>query len=302
MNAWLAELGRQLAGRWVALVVAPGALYVTAATVAALLGQGRALDLGTLHARLDAAAAQPASARGGTVLLVLVGFLAASAAAGLTAGAAGLLIQRLWSAAGRAPVLRRLAAERRRRWDAAAVAVTAASRDLARRPEDREVRARLRRAIAARDAICLVPATRPTWIGDRLNATDARVHDAYRLDLAAAWPRLWLVLPDAAREEIGVAQAGCAAAARVGGWGLLYAPLALFWWPAGLLTTATLLVARYRARQAVGVYADLVEAAVDLYGRDLMTALGIECELRLTPQAGAEATSLLRKDLTDRLS
>jgi hypothetical protein len=284
------------------MVVAPGTLYVTAATLAALLGQRGALDLGTLRAHLDAAAAQPATARGGTVLLVLTGFLAASAAAGLAAGAVGQLTQRVWTASGQAPVLRCLASARQRRWRTADAAVAAARRDLARQPEDPTVRARLRRAIAVRDAICLVPATRPTWVGDRLNATDTRVHDAYRLDLEATWPRLWLVLPDPARQEIAAAQAGCAAAARLGGWGLLYAPLAVFWWPAAMLAAATLLAARYRARQAVSVYANLVEAAVDLYARDVLTRLGVDCEQRVTPQAGAEATSLLRKDLSDRLS
>ena len=68
-----------------------------------------------------------------------------------------------------------------------------------------------------------------------------------------------------------------------------------FWWPAVVPGLVILLVARQRIRRAVGVYADLVEAAVDLYARDLATQLGLDAAERMTPQRGEEITNLLLK-------
>lgn len=299
MTSLLAELGRQLTSRWAALLVLPGALYVTAVTLAVLLGHADALDVAAVRAWLDSVAAAPASDSPGTVLIALAGFLAASAAAGLTAGAGGLLVGRLWAATGREPVLRRIAAARTTRWDAADRAARAAESAFARSPADQDTRSALRSAIARRSAICPVRAERPTWVGDRLHAVESRVHRHYHLDLTAVWPRLWLVLPDAVRAELTAAQTTCAAAARLGGWGLLYLVLAFFWWPAAPVAVVVLLTARHQARTAVSTYADLVESAVDVHGRDLVVRLGVDCPPRLSREAGEEATSLLRKDLTD---
>ncbi|MEV7373368.1 hypothetical protein AB0O51_21170 [Streptomyces sp. NPDC090301] len=53
----------------------------------------------------------------------------------------------------------------------------------------------------ARNQIALTRPARPTWMGDRLIAADARGHRTYRIDLVSAWPRLWLLLPDTAHAE-----------------------------------------------------------------------------------------------------
>ncbi|MGW6295690.1 hypothetical protein ACWGAD_23675, partial [Streptomyces sp. NPDC055058] len=177
--------------------------------------------------------------------------------------------------------------------------VRAALREFTRAGAAPREAAALRAAILRRDAICTEPAARATWIGDRLHAVDQRVHDTYHLDLTAAWPRLWLMLPDGARAELAGARAGVAAAAHLTAWGLLYVPLALLWWPAAVLAAGVLLTGRRRARAAVAVQADLIEAAVDLYGREMVLLLGVDCPGRLTREAGDAATSLLRKDCTD---
>ncbi|MFF7145675.1 hypothetical protein [Streptomyces sp. SID2888] len=299
MSAVLAELGRQLAGRWAALLLLPGALYMCTATVAVLLGQGDALGFGRLGGWLDSVAAAPASGRFGTVLIAAAGFTAASAAAGAAASGAAQLVERVWWASGEEPLLRLLTARRSRAWERAEEDVRAALREFtASGGAPRQARA-LRAAIVRRDAICPEPASRPTWVGDRMYAVDQRVHEGYHLDLTAAWPRLWLVMPDAARAELVAARTGCGAAARLAGWGLLYVPLAALWWPAAVLAAGVLVAARHRARLAAAVQADLVEAAVDLYGRELVVRLGIDCPGRLTPEAGDAANSLLRKDRTD---
>jgi hypothetical protein len=300
VSAVLAELGRQLAGRWAALLLLPGALYVSALTAAVVLGQRHALDPRPLTDWLDSVAGAPASGRAGTVLIAAAGFTAASAAAGLAASAAARLVERVWWASGRERLLRPFAERRAERWRRAQEKVAAArSAFFAVGGAEGPAADALRAAIVRRDAICPVPASRPTWIGDRLYAVDTRVHTAYHLDLTAVWPRLWLLVPDQVRSELTEARAGCGAAATLTGWGLLCLPLSAAWWPAAVLGAGLLATARHRARLAVGAQADLVEAAVDLYGRDLARQLGIDCAERLTRQAGGAVTSLLRKDLDD---
>ena len=45
MTEFLAEAGKQLAGRWAALLALPAVLFVAAVTVAATLGQAHSLDV-----------------------------------------------------------------------------------------------------------------------------------------------------------------------------------------------------------------------------------------------------------------
>ncbi|MFC7643160.1 hypothetical protein ACFQX6_21680 [Streptosporangium lutulentum] len=151
-------------------------------------------------------------------------------------------------------------------------------------------------AIAARDAIGLVPPRRPTWIGDRLRAADQRVHTAYDLDLTGAWPRLWLLVPDAARTELIVARDAYVAAARLVGWALLYLLVAWWWWPALPVALALAVTGWIRARDTVVVLADLIEAIVDLYGRDLATQLGVPASGPLSRETGLAISTTLRKD------
>lgn len=299
MTTVLAELGRQLAGRWAALLVLPGALYVAAVTAAAVLGHAHAVDLAAAARWLDGVAAAPAGGRLGSVLIAAAAVTAASAGAGLAASAVAEAVERVWWAAGGAPVLRRLAARRARRWERAERRVRDALREFTRSGGAAAEAAALRAAILRRDAVSPVPAARPTWVGDRMHAVDERVHERYGLDLTAAWPRLWLLLPEEVRAELAGARARVASAARLTAWGLLYAPVAAVWWPAAVPAAGALVTARHRARAAVAVQAELVEAAVDLYGRELVLALGVDCPERLTREAGAAATSLLRKDVTD---
>ncbi|NES27178.1 hypothetical protein GCE86_14125 [Micromonospora terminaliae] len=296
MNAFLAELGRQLVTRWTAALLLPGALFAAAVVLAEVLGQRHAVDRWALAAWWDGLAAGPAGGPGAGLLLGAAAFLLGAAAAGLVAQSVGVLVSWTWSLAGAGPVVGALTARRRRRWERADAAVLAAERALLADAGDPALRDRTRRAVARRVAVCLVEPARPTWVGDRLHATDVRVHRGYGIDLASGWPRLWLLLPDEARGELAAAQERCGAAARLTGWGLLYAALGAFWWPALVVGLVALPTARYRARLAVAVYADLAEAAVDLYGRDLALQLGLPCPDRLTREIGEQITAIVRKD------
>jgi hypothetical protein len=152
--------------------------------------------------------------------------------------------------------------------------------------------------VAACTRICLVEADRPTWIGDRLRAADERIHHTYRLDVSAAWPRLWLLIPETARTELTAAHDSYTAAARLAGWGLLYLAVGAWWWPALVIAAATEITAWIRARAATTVLADLVETTVDLYGAELARQLGITCPSLLTPDIAHAITIAVRKDDT----
>lgn len=51
-----------------------------------------------------------------------------------------------------------------------------------------------------------------------------------------------------------------------------------------------------RGRTAGAAFAELVESAADIHGRELAESLGITCSGPLTPEIGAAVTKKLRKD------
>jgi hypothetical protein len=291
MTGLLAEFGKKLAEKWVTLLVLPGLIYLTCIAMALTLRQRHALDLGLLRDSANQIARQPASTSPGVIGLATAGTLAAAAAAALAAAALGQLIERLWDT----PRPRKLTDRRRRRWEAANKRVwqqtTAAVRAQAEGDHVKD-------AIARRNAISLTRPERPTWIGDRFRSTDQRILNAYDLDLAGIWPRLWLIIPDSVRTELTTARDRHTSAARLTGWAFLYLPLTWWWWPAFPISTAAAAVAWIRARQTAAALADLIEATVDLYSRDLADRLGISSsDGPLTRQTGLEITTALRKDL-----
>jgi hypothetical protein len=106
----------------------------------------------------------------------------------------------------------------------------------------------------------------PTRLGNILRAAETSPTDKYGLDAIAVWPRLWLVLPDATRQELTTARAALDAAVAAAIWGLLFCafavwtPLAL---PLGLLVTAVAVAVWAPPRAEI--LADLVESAYDLH-------------------------------------
>ena len=121
------------------------------------------------------------------------------------------------------------------------------------------------KAMARADRICLVEADRPTWIGDRLRACHVRIDRAYGLDLNAAWPRLWLIVPDTVRTELGAARDAFSSAARLTAWAILYLILGIWWWPAIPIALITGTTAIIKAHLATDNLADLIESTVDLH-------------------------------------
>ncbi|MEE4540581.1 hypothetical protein V2S66_01190 [Streptomyces sp. V4-01] len=301
MQSFFQELGRKLAEQWVSLLVLPGLLFVAAACAASGLGQRRALDCDRgahLASRWTAHLARlPVSSR----LVVAVVLLLAAAGLGLVVRALAGATRRLWLGAWPWPLAaagRRLTARRQRRWHHEADrrrewerSSPHASRSVEEQHRIDASAARLNRLSPARPA-------RPTWMGDRIQAVEQVALHRSGLDLSFAWPRLWLVLPDGVRAEIGAAYAAFARATTVGSWAWPYLALGAVWWPAALIGAGVGMTGWAAARTAVADLAALSEAAVDLHARTLAQALGVgrpEAVGPVTLAEGEAITALVRK-------
>ncbi|BCJ75765.1 hypothetical protein CS0771_53090 [Catellatospora sp. IY07-71] len=287
----LGEVGKRLLDQWLTALMLPGLLFVAAAVAATHLRHAAALDLGKLAAWVTAQVTTSAAGTdSGRVLLAVGGALLGAAGAGLCVAVLGRCAAYLWTWPGTRTPLRLATAARLRRWERAGDRVTAAM--------DHAVATGavgLAAALAARDRISLVEPTHPTWIGDRLAAPAVRVQANYGLDLAVAWPRLWLLLQDTARTEVSAAHGAYTAASRLAGWAVLYAALGLLWWPGVPIAAVLAATAWVQARQAAATLADLTEAVVDLHGADLAEQLRLGCDGVLRPEVGRAVTELLRK-------
>ncbi|MEU0666710.1 hypothetical protein ABZ508_13200 [Streptomyces lavendulocolor] len=312
MNAFLAELGKKLAERWVSLLVVPGALFVALAATGSALGHRHALDRRLLGRAVEELAThydrRPVSA-----VLLFVAVLAAAAVVGLLARALGTVVERAWLISGPAWLTGRLVRRRQDRWTiaasrAAAGRAAAAEQAPAGRAAAAEQAASGRAAAAEqaaadraalaeeRNAIALTRPARATWIGDRLRGVGVRVHAQYGLDFPFAWPRLWTLLPEACRNDLIAAREALACAATQSGWGLLYLCLGLVWWPAAAAGAALMLLGWRRGREAAANLADLTEATVDLYAADLALLLGVDLPSgHVTPAVGRQLSERFRK-------
>ncbi len=188
-------------------------------------------------------------------------------------------------------------ARRQRRWDAA----RAEYEDLrllerAPRPADRPRPRERHRAAHRCERISVERPERPTWSGDRIHATAVRLDRDAHINLLILWPHLWLVLPEEIRGEIGRARGALTRAAVLGGWALLYLPLAWWWWPAAPLAVALMITSARRLRAASDTYATLLEASVRLHLADLADKLRIE-EQSTGPPLGSAVMRRLRSPL-----
>jgi hypothetical protein len=306
MNPLLATLGGKLTERWLNLLVLPGALFLAAAAAGTTLGHRHWNDVDRLRASLDDLAARPALDRTGSAALVVALVLLAAAAASLAAQFLGGAIERHWLRFGRDPLSRALTARRARRWRALEARLDEAVGLAQRLPAvpggavtiPSGQLARIQALAEARDRVALREPVRPTWYGDRMQAAADRVEAAYGVDLAVLWPRLWLILPEPAVRQIQSAHDSFATAARLAAWAVGYALLSCWWWPAALAALACAAVARSRARTALDSLAGLIEASVDVHGRELATRVGLvapETSGLLDPDTGDGLSAVFRK-------
>ncbi|OLF05739.1 hypothetical protein BLA60_35090 [Actinophytocola xinjiangensis] len=251
MTALIGEITRRLPDRWLTTTLGPGALWVLTAALAVHFGQTNALGvLGLAETVRDTGgmlADRPAEA-------LVYGALAVAASVGASAAAhaAGAWVRRLWSGRWGFP------------FERLATRLTSARRE--RRS------ARLAGA-GTRLPAAFLPST-ATWIGDRLQLTDARITAQYGLALALVWPRIWQLVDVETRALVQQARARYDAASTLVGWSATYLVLAVVWWPALVPGALTLLAGWRRGRVAVALFCDTVESTVDLQHRALATALG----------------------------
>ncbi|MFI7502605.1 hypothetical protein ACIBVL_29845 [Streptomyces sp. NPDC049687] len=293
MSAFLGELGRRLAEKWLTALVLPGLLFTGVAVVGGTLGHAHALDPDHLLSRAAAHSRDVRDTGGTAVLLAVLGALLAAAGAGLLAQALAVPVRALWLGRWPRPLhpLRRALVHRRAaRWQR----LQELYAEQVERPDPDRVL--IDELAARRNRIAPAPPTRPTWIGDRIAATDRRVHTEYGLDLTSAWPRLWLTVPEEVRVELRAGRSALDAAVTTAGWGLLYLLLGLVWWPAAPVGAGTLVAAWRRGRTGTHELAELAESTVDLHGARLGAALGL-CpqDAPLTRELGRRITALLRK-------
>lgn len=300
MTAFITSLGGKLAERWLQALLLPGVVFVCAVAVAGRLGHDRWSDVDALAAAVDDLGDAVTGRGNGAVALLAVAVVAGAVAAAALAQGLGRVVTYGWTATW-GPIGRPVVRRRRRRWQDAVTRYENALTEKARRrrgvrPSDPPPAVPDTAALAAaRDRISLVEPRLPTWMGDRMHAVDERVRIAYDLDLASAWPRLWLTVPDEVRGALARAQAEFAAAGRLAGWGGLYLLLGLWWWPAAVVGAGAWVVGWWRGRASMGNLAQLVEATVDLHASALAVALGHPVDGRFTPGDGEVVTRILRK-------
>jgi hypothetical protein len=105
----------------------------------------------------------------------------------------------------------------------------------------------------------------PTRVGNILRAAETRPRHRYGLDVVLIWPRLWLVLPDTTRKELASARASLDASVAAAIWGTAFVAFTPFtnWALVGLVVTLAAVLWWVPARAEV--FADLIEATVELY-------------------------------------
>lgn len=138
------------------------------------------------------------------------------------------------------------------------------------------------------------PADRmPTAFGDALKAAELRSLQKYEIDSVLIWPRLWLLLPEAARAEVRDSRAALDADAGLFLWGAMFIVWGNWNWiavPIGLLVclfSYTSMIADART------YGDIVESVFDLYRMKIYEALRLP--LPVTPADEREKGKQLTK-------
>jgi hypothetical protein len=106
----------------------------------------------------------------------------------------------------------------------------------------------------------------PTRAGNIIRAAELRPYRKYGLDAVVVWPRLWIVLPDAARQELLSARARLDGAAGAAVWGVLFCVFSGLtpWCAVAGLAVAGIAIWGWLPARAE-VYGDLLEAAYDLH-------------------------------------
>ncbi|WP_459549229.1 hypothetical protein [Nocardia sp. X0981] len=263
--------------------------------------RNHALDYTRLRTIVSDAAAWMARQPAGSQAVVMVAVLLAAVGIGLAVQALAGMTRMIWLGPWPrllAPLQRKRVESRRRRWHTRVNHRRTLQRTHLPASRTSEQQHQIDTAAEQVNRLALAEPGRPTWMGDRIHALETIAHNRYGIDLSFAWPRLWLVLPDTARTEITTANGTFAAATATATWAWPYLFLGALWWPASLIGIGIGATGWVQARAAITDLTTLSEAALDLNGRSLATALGVaepEGLGPLTPTEGEQLTALIRK-------
>ncbi|GAA2706530.1 hypothetical protein [Actinoplanes palleronii] len=265
LSGFVSGLGGKLADQWAARLLTPALVFWLAGALA------WAGDAATLRARGHAFTRLTGTEQ---VLCLVGGLLLVAASTAVAERVTPTLLSWLegyWPAGRPRWLWNRLVAlarRRRHRW-----------RDQwgrLRRTGERTAHDRTREGVLAGRLHRMPPedALMPTLLGNTLRAAELRTARRYGLDPVIAWPRLWPLLSETARQDITGARAQLDAAGRAVLWAVAAAVWAtLVWWLVFPALLAAVAIYRASALPAAAIYADLVEAAFDTQRFALYEAL-----------------------------
>jgi hypothetical protein len=176
---------------------------------------------------------------------------------------------------------------------------------VAQKPDTPEAQAELARLETLLHYVPADPADyKPTVLGNILRAGETAPYHKYGLDVVVCWPRLWLLLPDNARADLATARQSLDTLSELWFWGLLFV-LWTFLTPWALLIAFLwMYLAYFLLQQSARAYADLLEAAFDLYRFALYEALHwpLPASLDEEPEAGKRLTEFLWRGTSEGMA
>ncbi|MFD3538240.1 hypothetical protein ACFWUQ_01910 [Streptomyces sp. NPDC058662] len=276
LNDFWKGVGGKLSDRWLTALFSPAWLFWLAGLAAWLRGEGwpTVQRLGWLGAAKEWTAGltglpvlvQAAAVVGLLLLLTFSGLLLRFFSRPLVRGLEGY-----W-------VFTRPRRRLRERLGRRADADIARLRPLAARPADsldaEALAERGRLALRVRSAPFDPRRRMPTRFGNVLRASEERIRAHYGLDPVVCWPRLWMVLPDATRNEVVASRRSVHLTTQVWVCGVLssvWSVWTLWALPLSVLVAAT----AYRGflLSAARVHTELLESCFDLYRTQLYQSL-----------------------------
>lgn len=136
----------------------------------------------------------------------------------------------------------------------------------------------------------------PTQLGNVMKAAELHAWRRYRLASVIVWPRLWLAMPQEARDELAAARRRLDRRIGLFIWSALFT-LWSFLSPWVVFVTVVGLVVSYRAAvSSATIHGELYRAAFDLYHRDTVCLLGWDLEVVSGPlprEIGEQVTQFL---------
>src|ERR1700761_4172715 len=114
----------------------------------------------------------------------------------------------------------------------------------------------------------------PTRLGNVLRAAELRPLDKYGLDTAICWPRLWLLIPDAVRSDVGESRAEMDVAIRSFVWSTFFCVWAFVTPWAFAISAAGVFLTYHDLRHTTETYGTLLESTFDVHRPLLYRSLG----------------------------